>query len=173
MTTTVQKSQKACDLTEPAAAVGSPLAEYAAGHDSEGRIVTVACHALRHAGLLKAGVPVELGGHGATMAELTGPQRELAHHGGSSALTSSMRQHIVAFTAWRYRRDLPGAEASLRPVAACDLSVNGADESTDSNGPLIERCYRDIRLAKFHPLTIDDTLVETGRHVLGINGQLG
>ena len=28
-----------------------------------------------------------------------------------------MHQHVVCFTAWRYRRGLPGAEATLRRVA--------------------------------------------------------
>ena len=42
--------------------------------------------------------------------------RELAHHCGSTALAMSMHQHVTAFTAWRYRRDLPGAEATLRRI---------------------------------------------------------
>ena len=28
-----------------------------------------------------------------------------------------MHQHVTAFTAWRYRRGLPGAEATLRRIA--------------------------------------------------------
>ena len=44
-------------------------------------------------------------------------QRELARHCGSTALASAMHQHVTAFTAWRYRRGLPGAEATLRRVA--------------------------------------------------------
>lgn len=37
---------------------------------------------------------------------------------------------------------------------------------------MIERCYRDIRAAKFHPLTPEATLVESGRHALGVPGLL-
>ena len=44
-------------------------------------------------------------------------QRELAKYCGSTALASSMHQHVTAFTAWRYRRGLPGAEATLRRIA--------------------------------------------------------
>jgi alkylation response protein AidB-like acyl-CoA dehydrogenase len=62
-------------------------------------------------------VPLELGGLGADNRELAGLQRELAHHCGSTALATSMHQHVVCFTAWRYRRGLPGAEATLRRVA--------------------------------------------------------
>ena len=36
-----------------------------------------------------------------------------------------------------------------------------------SRGPPIERAYRDIRAAKFHPLTPEDTLVHAGRLALG------
>jgi alkylation response protein AidB-like acyl-CoA dehydrogenase len=100
-----------------AAAIGPAVAEHAARHDAEGSFVTEAYAVLRDAGLLKAAVPVELGGDGATVAELTALQRELGRHCGSTALASSMHQHVVAFTAWRYRRGLPGAEATLRRVA--------------------------------------------------------
>lgn len=47
-----------------------------------------------------------------------------------AALASSMHQHVTAFTAWRYRRGLPGAEATLRRIAAEGVvlvSTGGAD----------------------------------------------
>lgn len=104
-------------LTTRAAALGPELAAHAARHDAEGTFVAESYDALRAAGLLAAAVPVELGGDGATIRELTALQRELAHHCGSTALASAMHQHVVAFTAWRHRRGLPGAEATLRRVA--------------------------------------------------------
>ena len=107
----------ASSLTDRAAALGPTLAEHAARHDADATFVTEAYDALQSSGLLRAGVPVELGGDGATVAELTALQRELGHWCGSTALASSMHQHVVAFTAWRYRRGLPGAEATLRRVA--------------------------------------------------------
>jgi alkylation response protein AidB-like acyl-CoA dehydrogenase len=54
----------------------------------------------------------------------------LARHCGSTALASAMHQHVVAFTSWRYRRGLPGAEATLRRVADEGIvlvSTGGAD----------------------------------------------
>ncbi len=117
-------------LIARAAAISPRLAEHAARHDVDGTFVTEAYEALRDAGLLKAAVPIELGGDGATITELTGLQRELAHHCGATALASSMHQHVVAFTAWRYRRGLPGAEATLRKVAEDGLllvSTGGGD----------------------------------------------
>ena len=98
-------------LVERARAIGPRLAEHSARHDLDGTFVVEAYDALRDAGLLTAAVPVELGGGGATITELTALQRELAHHCGASALASSMHQHVVAFTAWRYRRGMPGAES--------------------------------------------------------------
>jgi alkylation response protein AidB-like acyl-CoA dehydrogenase len=117
-TTDIQKtSDTTMSLVERAAALGPTLAANAARHDAAGTFVTESYDALREAGLFRAAVPVELGGDGATVAELTALQRELARHCGSTALASSMHQHVVAFTAWRYRRGLPGAEATLRRVA--------------------------------------------------------
>jgi alkylation response protein AidB-like acyl-CoA dehydrogenase len=100
-----------------AADVAPVLREHASRHDLEGSFVAEALAALRDAGLLAAGVPVELGGLGATNADLAALQRELARHCGSTALATAMHQHVVCFTAWRYRRGLPGAEATLRRVA--------------------------------------------------------
>lgn len=117
-------------LVERAAAIGAQLAAQAGRHDIEGTFVSEGYDALHEAGLLKAAVPVELGGDGATITELAALQRELGHHCGSTALASSMHQHVVAFTAWRYRRGLPGAEATLRKVAEDGLvlvSTGGGD----------------------------------------------
>lgn len=115
MTITAPNSSQT--LTARAAALGPELAAHATRHDADGTFVSESYDALRASGLLTAAVPVELGGDGATIAELAALQRELAHHCGSTALASSMHQHVVAFTAWRYRRGLPGAEATLRRVA--------------------------------------------------------
>lgn len=108
---------RATSLLERAAAIGPTLAAHAARHDRDGTFVTEAYDALRQAGLLKAAVPVALGGDGASVAQLAALQRELAHHCGSTALASAMHQHVTCFTAWRHRRGMPGAEATLRRVA--------------------------------------------------------
>ena len=136
MTTTapvpLDLASTAMTLTERAASLGPLLAQHAARHDSEGSIVSESLRALRDAGLLAAAVPVELGGEGATIAELTALQRELGHHCGSTALATAMHQHVVAFTAWRYRRGLPGAEQTLRKVSDDGIlivSTGGGDYS--------------------------------------------
>ena len=105
------------DLLDRAAAVGAQIAEAAARHDIEGTFVEEGLEALRGAGLLALAVPAELGGSGATIRQVAMVQRELAHHCGSTSLATSMHQHVTAFTAWRFRRGMPGAEATLRRVA--------------------------------------------------------
>ncbi len=118
------------ELVDRARALGPALAEHAARHDAEGTFVREAFDLVRAEGILALGVPAELGGGGATPRQLALVQRELAHHCGSTALATSMHQHVVAFNAWRYRRDMPGAEAVLRRVAAEGIvlvSTGGAD----------------------------------------------
>ena len=105
------------DLTAQAAVIGGEIAAHAARHDVDGTFVDEAYDRLRAGGLLALAVPTELGGCGATIREVAAVQRVLAHHCGSTALASSMHQHVTLFTAWRYRRDLPGAEATLRRIA--------------------------------------------------------
>jgi alkylation response protein AidB-like acyl-CoA dehydrogenase len=118
------------DLLLRAAELGPQLAAQAAEHDRDGSFVDAGVRSLRDAGLLALAVPSELGGGGATIRETAAVQRELARHCGSTALASSMHQHVTCFTAWRYRRGLPGAEATLRRIADEGIllvSTGGAD----------------------------------------------
>jgi len=129
---TITTDPSTATLRDRAAAVGRAIAGEAERHDRDGTFVHGSVDALREAGLLAMAVPVELGGDGATIAEVTAVQRELGHHCGSTALATSMHQHVVAFTAWRYRRGLPGAEATLRRVAEEGIllvSTGGADQT--------------------------------------------
>ena len=120
--------------------LGPRIAAHAARHDADGSFVAEAYDELRAAGLLRAAVPVELGGDGATVRELTALQRELGHHCGSTALASAMHQHVVAFTAWRYRRGLPGAEATLRRVAEEQILLvsTGGGDYTHPHGEAVK-----------------------------------
>ncbi len=168
-------------LVDRARAIGPEIARHAARHDAEGSFVAEAYDALRGAGLLKAAVPAELGGDGATVAELTALQRELAHHCGATALASSMHQHVVAFTAWRYRRGLPGAEATLRRVAdeGILLVSTGGGDYTHPRGEAVktEGGYRVTGLKRFASQSGHGTVMSTmfvyddpeqGRRVLNV-----
>lgn len=118
------------ELVKWAAGFGPVLAEHARRHDEEGSWVQPAFDHLRDNGYLTLAVPSELGGMGATIRQIAMVQRELAHHCGSTALASAMHQHVTAFTAWRLRRGLPGAEATLRRIVDEGIvlvSTGGAD----------------------------------------------
>jgi acyl-CoA dehydrogenase len=123
-------SDRERELVEWAARIGEKVAPHAARHDAEGSFVAEAFELLKAEGYLALGVPSELGGRGATIREVAMAQRELAHYCGSTALASAMHHHVTQFTAWRYRRDAPGAEATLRRIADEGIvlvSTGGAD----------------------------------------------
>jgi len=88
-------------------------------------------NALREAGLVEAGVPRELGGGGASHAELAEMLRVLGRYCGSTALAFSMHTHQVAIPAWRWtHQKFAGAEPLLRRIATeriILLSSGGSD----------------------------------------------
>ena len=130
MTETTTRSDDESAFVPWAAELGAQIAQYAAEHDRDGTFVNEAFELFKSSGYLALAVPTDLGGHGATIRQVSYAQRELAKHCGSSALAVSMHHHVTLFTAWRYRRGLPGAEATLRRVAddcIVLVSTGGAD----------------------------------------------
>ncbi len=120
------------ELVQWAAELGAKVSEHSARHDLEGTFVHEAYDLLKAEGYLALAVPEELGGRGATVREVAMAQRELARHCASTALASVMHHHVVLFTAWRHRRSLPGAEATLKRVADEGIvlvSTGGADQT--------------------------------------------
>lgn len=119
--------------------LGPELARNAVRHDAAGTFVAESFELLREHGLLALAVPTELGGLGATLREVAAVQAEIARHCSSTALASSMHQHVTAFTAWRYRRGLPGAEATLKRVAdeGIVLVSTGGGDLTDPKGEAV------------------------------------
>ena len=59
-------------------------------------------------------------------------------------------------------------EIALAGVEVCDLAMSVAGGSAFFRGSPIERAYRDIRAAAFHPFTPEQTLVHAGRLHLGV-----
>jgi acyl-CoA dehydrogenase len=123
------------DFVDIARKLGPAFADRAARHDLEGSFVADNYAELKQHRALSAGVPKELGGGGATHAELCGMLRELGRHCGSTALALSMHTHLVAASVWRYRHGQP-AEALLRKIAAAELVLvaTGAGDWVDSVG---------------------------------------
>jgi len=117
MTTTNITAVHGTDLIQTAQRLGPQISAHAATHDRDGTFVSEGYSILSDAGYLAAPVPTELGGGGATVAQVSWAQSELARHCSSTALASTMHLHVVLATAWRWRRGLPGAEGMLRAVA--------------------------------------------------------
>jgi alkylation response protein AidB-like acyl-CoA dehydrogenase len=119
------------DVVETAHRLAPKLAAHAAEIDQKDRFVAENYALLKEAGLVEAGVPRELGGGGAEIAELAEMLRVLARACGSTALAFSMHTHQVAIPAWRWRHQKVAAvEPLLKRVAAeriILLSSGGSD----------------------------------------------
>jgi alkylation response protein AidB-like acyl-CoA dehydrogenase len=115
--------------------LGPRFAERAAAADVEGRFVHESYAELKAAKVMSALVPSDLGGGGASHAEICQVLREMARYCGSTALALSMHTHLVAAAVWRHRHGQP-AEALLRKVAASELVLvsTGAGDWVDSVG---------------------------------------
>ena len=59
-------------------------------------------------------------------------------------------------------------EIALGGIEVCDLAMEVAGGSAFFKTSVIERCYRDVRGAKFHPFGPEQTLVHAGRVALGL-----
>ena len=59
-------------------------------------------------------------------------------------------------------------EIAVAGVEVCDLAMEVGGGPAFFRGSTIERAYRDIRAAKFHPFTPEHTLVHAGRAALGL-----
>jgi len=110
--------------------VGPLLAEEEKHCDLTGEFVGVNFAMLRDRGFYELAVPVELGGAGLTVTELSAMLRELAHYGSSTALAFAMHTHSVAIAAWRWRHQNAPTDGLLKRVASERiqlLSSGGSD----------------------------------------------
>ena len=246
-TTTTDPTNRRGELVAWAAELGHEIAVDAARHDTEGSFVSEAYDLLRSSGYLALAVPEELGGRGATIAEVAMAQRELAHHCGSTApdervlarrphgkvdgplqvilsvamppiaavylgVAEAARDHAVAAVVDTAKAEDPlvqrqvglmdtrlrvaswaldGAlavvgddpqpsmdtvvavmaakrEIALAGVEVCDLAMEVGGGAAYYRSSPIERCYRDVRGAKLHPFTPEETLVHAGKVALGL-----
>jgi acyl-CoA dehydrogenase len=115
--------------------LGPTFAARAAAHDANDSFVADNYAELKRRKVFSAGVPAELGGGGASHAELCALLRELAHACGSTALALAMHTHLLATTVWRWRQGQP-VDALLRRIASEEtvLISTGASDWLDSSG---------------------------------------
>jgi alkylation response protein AidB-like acyl-CoA dehydrogenase len=90
---------------------------------------------LKEQRVFSSGVPAELGGGGASHAELCAMLRELGRHCGATALALSMHTHLVAANVWGYHQGEPVAPL-LKRIAAEELVLvtSGSGDWLDSSG---------------------------------------
>lgn len=127
---TAALEQRKTQWTAVSRELGKTFATRAAATDEGDRFVAENYAELKASGLVSAGVPEELGGGGASHAEMCEVLRELAHHCGSTALAFSMHTHQVVTNAWRWRHAQAPVEGLLKRVVAEDLvllSSGGSD----------------------------------------------
>lgn len=121
------------DVKETAEKLAKVFASRAAANDESDRFVEENYVDLKNSGLIRAGVPKELGGGGATVRELCDMLRIIAGTCGSTGLALSMHTHQVAIPAWRWHHQSaarPMVEPLLRRVADENLvllSSGGSD----------------------------------------------
>lgn len=110
--------------------IGPIFADRIAAHDQNDTFVAENYEVLKARKILALGVPEELGGGGASIADLADFLRTLGHYCSSTALALSMHTHLVATTAWRWRNQKAPVDGLLKRVAAENLvlvSTGGAD----------------------------------------------
>jgi alkylation response protein AidB-like acyl-CoA dehydrogenase len=118
-------------LTDIARELGPIFEQRAHEATDEDKFVAENFASLKESGLVEAGVPVKLGGSGATVDELAAMLRILGYHCGSTALAFAMHTHQVAIPAWRwtYQKAAP-VEPLLKRIALerlLLLSSGGSD----------------------------------------------
>jgi alkylation response protein AidB-like acyl-CoA dehydrogenase len=123
------------DWTAVVRTLGPTFAARAAAHDANDSFVADNYADLKKYKLFSAGVPAELGGGGASHAELCAILREMAHYCGSTALALSMHTHLLAATVWRWRQGHT-VEPLLKRIAAEEtiLISSGGSDWLESSG---------------------------------------
>ena len=110
--------------------LGQDCAECEATADATDRFVSDNFERLKASGLSAAGVPLELGGGGASYAEICQVLRILGRHCSSTALSFSMHTHQVMVPTWKWQHKKAPVEGLLQRIARDRiilLSTGGKD----------------------------------------------
>jgi alkylation response protein AidB-like acyl-CoA dehydrogenase len=132
----------------------------AAAHDAHDSFVADNYAELRERRVFSAGIPVELGGGGASYRELCEMLRILAHACSSTALALAMHTHPVATAVWRWRHESAPVEPFLRRLATEELVVvtSGGSDFLAGSGTAVK---------------VDGGYRVTGRKVFGSGSPAG
>ena len=124
------------DWMADAEVLAKRFGERASEHDESGEFIAQNYADLKDGGFFAAGIPEELGGGGASFAELCGVVRTIGRECGSTALSFVMHTHTVMANVYKYRRGDEAAANTLRKIAASDLVIatTGANDWLGSSG---------------------------------------
>ena len=138
--------KKGRDWIADAAVLARRFGERASQHDESGEFVADNYADLKDRGFFAAGIPEELGGGGASFAELCSVVRTIGRECGSTALSFVMHTHTVMANVYKYRSGDEGAANTLRKIADNSLVIatTGANDWLGSSGTAekIEGGYR-------------------------------
>jgi alkylation response protein AidB-like acyl-CoA dehydrogenase len=123
------------DWVAVARELGPAFASRAAAYDANDSFPVENYRELKERRVFSAGTPAELGGGGASYAEVCGMLRELGRHCSATALALSMHTHLVAANVWLWRQGAPVAPL-LERIAAEQLVLvtTSASDWLDSSG---------------------------------------
>jgi acyl-CoA dehydrogenase len=136
MTTSIAVVRPAADPFERLSPLLAQFAARAAEHDADDSFVAENYAALREARLMSAAVPMELGGDGLGIAELSKLLRTIAPACSATALAYAMHTHVLALIAWRWRVQKAPVDALLGRAAAEQLVFisSGGSDWLESSG---------------------------------------
>jgi alkylation response protein AidB-like acyl-CoA dehydrogenase len=123
------------DWVAMARELGPAFASRAAAYDANDSFPFENYRELKERKVFSAAIPVELGGGGASFAELCAMLRELGRHCGATALSLSMHTHLVATQVWLWRQGAPVGPL-LERIAAEQLVLvtTSASDWLESSG---------------------------------------
>ncbi|MBD1841914.1 acyl-CoA/acyl-ACP dehydrogenase [Cyanobacteria bacterium FACHB-63] len=126
-----------CSLAE---SLGSQFAAREIEADESDLFVADNLARLKAAGLATAGVPIELGGGGASYADLCAVLRILGRYSSSTALAFSMHTHQVMVPTWRWHNQKAPVDGLLKRVATEQLIMlsSGGSDWLQSGGTAIK-----------------------------------
>lgn len=135
VTRAAQMQDQRMDWVAVARELGPGFAARAAAHDANDSFPLDNYGELRERRVLSAAIPTELGGGGATYAELCAMLREFGRHCSGTALALSMHTHLVATSVYLWRQGAPVAD-NLRQIAEQQLVLvtTSASDWLNSNG---------------------------------------
>lgn len=128
------------DWKHVARELGPQFAERASAYDRDGSFVAENYVQMKDARLFSAGIPTELGGGGASYADICSIVRILGKHCSSTALSYAMHSHPVLANVFKHQRGDEQAKGALTKIAGGELVIagTGANDWLASNGEAVE-----------------------------------